>query len=479
MEIILKILIPILLIICSNSYSFDLSSVEQKQYKKDILNAIQRDEYLRPHFTYESSIANFAGEKQCIRIYYPNYRDYGLLKSRNSRAFKWAIDIHTKSDDVKRASELDALVKVKLLSKSMVSIEENSQQHSFIRYTLTNKGWGATNISFNGVFCFDLGMAKHLSIKSIKEFKAPYYLDIKETVYEATTIVGVSGASELPDWALDPDMRKNFPLINKLLSGYERKIMMIKDDGRWHEYIPPSVIKKMAKSGRSPSSNYYSREKPTIKKETLLKAFSFQEYLNPYWNCISLPGDSSNGVRVDKKFGSGKNYSVAIFDNKKRSKWDTKEAITKPYLEKLVRAGLLVSEHRNQIEGKKKDRGKFFSGTVYKVAQGYSHIFDEEKKCIYLGKGKVNVVDLHIIASNTRDRPHGPESVKYKYIMTFPEPPKWAQDLELQALWSDLKGALKYGKACAGTSGIDLAAITKYGNLEGSCWWAYDSVGEL
>lgn len=213
MEIIRKILLSILLFICSNSYAFEISSLETQLYKKDIFEAIQRDEYLRPHFTYESSIANLARKEQCIRIFYPDYRDYGALKSRNSRAFKWAIDIPTSSDDVKKISELDALADVKLLLKYTVSIKKNSKKQTFIRYSLTRKGWGATNISFNGTFCFDLGRAKHLSVKSVKEFKAPYYLDIKETVYEVTTIVGFSKASELPEWALHSNMREVFPLI--------------------------------------------------------------------------------------------------------------------------------------------------------------------------------------------------------------------------------------------------------------------------
>lgn len=254
---------------------------------------------------------------------------------------------------------------------------------------------------------------------------------------------------------------------------------MVKDNGRWHEYLPASKIKKMAKSGRSPSSNYYLKNEPTIKKELMLKAFSFQEHEHNQYSCIFLPGDSSNGVRVDRKFGGGNKYSVAIFDNKKRSKWDTKETITKPYLDKLVGAGLLISEYRNQIEGEKKERGKYFNGNVYNIAQEYSHIIDKERNCIYLGKGKVNVVDLDIIASNTWDNTHHRERVRYKYIMTFPEPPEWAKDLKLQSLWSDLQGALKYGKACAGTSQIDLKAITEKGRLSGSCWWAFDSVGEL
>lgn len=482
MEIIQKGFIFILLFICSNLYAFQLSSLEGELDKEDILKAIQRDEYLNNYFTNESAIAKFAQKKQCIRVYYPDYINYGVLKSKNRRAFKWAIDIPTKSDDIKTISELDALVKVKLLSKKTVSIKGNSNNQALTRYSLTNKGWGATNLSYNGTFCFYLGRAKHLSINSISKFKVPYYLNIKDTVYEVAVLVGLSDVSELPEWALHPDMREEFPLINKILSGYEKKIMMVNTNGLWHEYLAPSLIKKMAKYNRTPFSDYFQKNIPNTKKELFKKEIQHsatwqQEHGNPYWSCIPLPGDSSNGVEVDRKLGRGKKYSVAIFDNKKRSKWDTNETITKAYLENLVSYGLLMSEYRNQIEGKKKEQGQYFKGTVYKLAQEYNHIFDEKRNCIYLGKGKANIVDLQINASNTSDLFDGRESAKYKYIITFPTPPDWAKDEKLQSLWPDLQGALKYGIACAGQSKVE--DITEEGRLSGSCWWAFDSVGEL
>jgi hypothetical protein len=121
-----------------------------------------------------------------------------------------------------------------------------------------------------------------------------------------------------------------------------------------------------------------------------------------------------------------------------------------------------------------------FNGTVYRLAPEYKHIVDQERGCIYLGKGKVKVVDLDVLAVNTWDAiPNRKESVRYKYIMTFPNPPEWAKDRVLQAMWSDLDGALKYGKACEGWFEIDLTQKNKRGGGIGSCLWAYDSIGAL
>ncbi|ABI72853.1 hypothetical protein [Shewanella frigidimarina] len=478
MDVLQAFFVTIVLVLFSNIYAFGSSDMEFDSQKNDIFAAIKKDENLKPHFTYESSISNFVSEDQCIRI---NHNLHKGERQKSKRAFKWVIDVPTKgkisSKEAIGIKELNALVTVKLLSKKTVYIDIDSIKQKFNRYRLTVKGWKESV----GRDCFYLGKAKHLSVTKVKKIQVPISRDSKETLYKVTTIVGIAREQKLPDWANHQDVRQAFPLVDKLVKGYERIISMNKVNGQWAEYLSPSSVKRMAKSGRTKSSNYFNTNASITKKESMLDAFEIEEHRNKYWSCISLPGQSSNGVRVDKELKSSSqyNYSVAIFDNMKRSKLDDIEIKTKPYLERLVGAGLLTSHLQNGIEGNKKNRGKLFNGTVYQLSSNYNHIIDKNKGCIYLGKGKVNLVELKIIASNARGNHSLQEIVKYKYIMTYPEPPEWVKDPVLQSQWSDLKGALDYGLACDGTFEIDLTEERKMGAGSGSCWWAYDSVAEL
>lgn len=488
MKYIKNISVLILIFAWSNSYAFDSSVVGSKSQNEGILEAIQRDESLWPYFTYESSISNFANKIQCIRI---NHSLHKGGRQRSDRPFKWVIDVpiggeispKMKADIVK----LDALVAVEMLEKKHVTIKIDSKLQSFNRYRLTVKGWAGSTGSNKRKLCFYLGKAKHLSVIDVKKIEIPIGRGEKENVYQVIVQVGFPKGLKLPGWANDPEVRRAFPLIDKLVSGYERKILMEKKEGQWREYLSPSHFARMKKSGKGlgRSESYFTKNEPSTKRETMLEEFRFKEHRNRTWSCISLPGESSNGLKVDKKFDSGTKYSVAIYDNKVRSKWDHIETTTKPYLERLVVAGILASNREIGIKGEKKSVGKLFSGTVYRLVPEYQHIFDPKRGCIFLGKGKVNIVDLEIFVSNIRDNFLGEvyvtqrEYVTYKYIMTFPNPPEWAKDRVLQAWWSDLKGALKYGLACEGKFAIDLARERKMGVGSGSCWWAYDSVAKL
>ncbi len=460
------ILLAFLCFLCGSSYAFDAQ-------EEELLKAIQRDEYLKPHFTYESSIANFAQKEQCLQI--PHSLHKGEPQ-RNKNAFKWVIDVPVESSNsnyiTNNIVKLDALVIAGLISKELVTLEIESEIKRFIRYRLTVKGWEAQAGS-----CFTIGKARHLKVNRINKLEIPIGEGKKDTAYKVVVLVGFSDFLSLPEWTNHSEMRKAFPLINKLINGYEREILMKKESGHWHEYLSPEKLKRMAKSGSGRSESYYSKNQPKTNKDIILKAFLFDEHSHPAWSCISLPGESSNGqLRVDKILGTHKSYSVAIDDNSVREKWDTIESKTKPYLERLVDAGLLTSHTQDKIYVGKEGRGKYFSGTVYQISPSYSHIVDEKRGCIYLGKGVVNIVKLEILAGNTRNVPFGRESVRYKYIMKFPSPPEWAKDKVLQAAWSDLKGALEYGYACEGQFEIDLIKEYEGG---GRCWWAYNSLSEL
>lgn len=450
--------------------------------KENILKAIQKDEHLRPHFTYESSIAKFAKKNQCIEILqYAKWGNRmgadGMLKPTSYKGFKWAIDIPTASQDVKRISELDALVKVNLLSKSKMVIEDNSKKQPFYRYRLTVKGWVATKANSEGKLCFFLGRAKNISIKSVTKYDtSSIYINNKETRYEVTTIVGVSKESDLPRWATHPDMRKAFPLINELLLGYERKVFMFNDNGQWRQYLPDHVIKRMAKTGRSRSTKYHIKDTTTsAEKDAITEVLINNSYkYNRYRDCISLPEDGQGRIRLDKKIGSFDKYSVVIFDDKKRHKKDDTETKTKPYLDSLVSSGLLASTFQMGIKGGKYDNKQSYNGTVYTLAPEYQHIYDPKRRCIYLGEGKVRILDLETFTLDKRDLNSGSANVKYKSITTYPEAPEWTKDQALQSRWLDLKGALKYGKVCKGSYQVDLSKEDKVVTGHASCWWAYD-----
>ena len=477
MDVVKGFFVTILLTLSSNIYAFEESNMEFEDHKNDIFSAIKQDENLRPHFTYESSISKFASKDQCIRI---NHNLHKGERQKSKRAFKWVIDVPAEGKITGKEAigikELDALATVNLLSKKIVYIDIDSVKQKFNRYRLTLKGWRY----LVGRDCFYLGKAEHHSVISMNKQQVPINRDGQEVPYRVTTIVGLSDELKLPDWANHKDIRQAFPLIDKLVNGYELVIPMHKVNGKWVEYLSPSSIKRMAKSGRTRSTNYFNINAPATKKEHMLDAFEIEEHRNKYLSCISLPGQSSNGAQVDKKPKSGNpyDYNVVIFNNLQRSKWDNIETKTKPYLDRLVDAGLLTSHLQKGIEGNKKNRGSLFNGTVYQLNPNYNHIIDKERECIYLGKGKVNLVDLTIIASNARGNNSQQEIVKYKYIMTYPKPPEWAKDPALQSQWSDLKGALDHGLACDGTFEIDLTEERKMGTGSGSCWWAYNSVAE-
>ena len=130
----MKILQPTIVIIFSlilissckkegNNFDFGLKTNES-----EILEAIKRDEHLRPHFTYERSIANLAREEQKICI---NNELHKGERQKSMLPFKWVIDIP--ADDYKAEknkqgiAELDALTNASILSKDVVSSEINPE----------------------------------------------------------------------------------------------------------------------------------------------------------------------------------------------------------------------------------------------------------------------------------------------------------------------------------------------------------------
>lgn len=482
MKYLLMILIPVLLLIGVNIFVYDLSSLWGEESKEAIFEAIQKDEYLRPHYTYESSIANFASKNQCIRI--KRYLHKGEHQSSKTKLFNWVIDIPVSksiSNKTKQGiAELDALVAAELLSKEQVTLEVESIGHSFNRYRLTTKGWAESIIEKRKTICIYLGRAKHLSVKSIKESEVPISRTEKESAYEVTTIVGFPKNYIIPNWANHPDVKKAFPLIDQLIEGYEKKILMEKSFGQWREYLPPSKVKRMEKSGKGRSAKYLSRNEPTTTKEVMLEAITegFQEYApGGTLGCIRLPGEKTNTIMVDRNLtkDSKSNYSVAIYENRNRRKWDLVEIKTKPYLDRLVSAGLLESKPHAfvGVNKNKKDVGQHFEGTLYQLAPEYEYIFDQNKRCIYLGEAKMEIVKLDITVTKDTAHPLSPEIVNYKYIVTYPTPPDWVKDKALQAWWPELKGAIKYGKVCDGTRVIDFNKENKFGAY---CHWAFNSI---
>lgn len=487
----MKILKPATVIMCSlilissckkvgNNFDFGL-----KPNENAIFEAIKRDEHLLPHYTYESSIANFAGEEQsvCIRSKLKEDRHRSMLP------FKWVIDIP--ADDYKTEknkqgiAELDALSAANILSKNVVSSEINSQGQDAYRYRLTRSGWGETTDENRNGTCFLLGKASYLSIISVEKKEVPIGNGKNDTVYLVNSVVGFPKDFKLPDWANNLEVRKAFPVIDKLVNGYSKQVYMQKSFGQWREYLSLSDIERMEKSGQGRSERYSTEGTAATTKQFMIDSLmspSYQKRHDGGWSCISLPGQSSNGVKVDQDMSkkNGLKYSVAVYDNKERNRSDDTESKTLPLLQRLVSAGLLTSTQNTTLSGSGRDVGKIFSGTVFSLAPNYEHIIDKERNCVYLGPGEISIVDLQIIPDKTNNtqRPML-DTVKYKYISIHNKPPEWAKDPVLQYWWPDLKGALENGFACNGSFLIDLQRENHMGSGSGSCWWAYDSEGML
>jgi hypothetical protein len=217
----------ILILVWGNAFAFDLSFIGLKSQNQEILEAIQRDEYLAPNFTYESLISNFANKIQCFRI---NHSLHKGGRQRSDNALKWVIDVPVGGEVSTRKKEditkLDALVFVGLLEKERVSVENDSRLQSFDRYRLTVKGWAASTGRKKGKSCFYLGTAKHLSVIDVKKIEIPIGRGEKENAYQALVKVGFPKGYKLPDWAMNSKVRTAFPLIDKLVNGYERKVLM-------------------------------------------------------------------------------------------------------------------------------------------------------------------------------------------------------------------------------------------------------------
>lgn len=247
-------------------------------------------------------------------------------------------------------------------------------------------------------------------------------------------------------------------------------------NGQWRQYLPDSVIKKMAKTGRTRSIKYHIKDTTTSAEKNAITEVLINRSNkdNRHRGCISLPQDNQGGIRLDKKLGSYDKYSVAIFDDETRHKKDDTETKTKPYLDSLVSSGLLASTFKTGIKGGKYDNKQNHNGTVYTLAPAYQHIYDSKRRCIYLGEEKVRILDLETYTLDQRDTLAGDANVKFKSIITYPEPPEWAKDQTLQNKWLDLKGALKYGKVCKGAYQVDLSKEDKIVTGHGSCWWAFD-----
>lgn len=463
-----------------DGFNFGLISKENA-----IFEAIKRDEHLLTDNTYESSIANFAREEQQICI------QSGLHKGQKQKSilpFKWVIDVPVDGDkiekDIKGISELDALTAAELLSKELITLEINSQIQEINRYRLTRKGWAAATYDKRNGDCFYIGKASYLSIISVEKKDIPIGYGGNDTVYLVNVIAGFPKDFRVPDWANYIEVRKEFSVIDKLENGYATQVYMTNASGQWREYLSPSTIAKIEKAGHGRSENFSVEGTAATTKQFMIDSLKSPLYQKRHHrNCISLPGQSDNGVRVDQNMSAynGLKYSVAIYDNQERSFYDDTESTTLPLLKRLVNAGVLTSEHHSALPGNSRDTGRNFSGTVFSLAPEYENIIDKEKGCVYLGPVTIEIVDVQIIPAQTgsiQSRMQD-DAFKYKYIVMHTKPPEWAKDPVLQYWWPDLKGALENGMACSGHFIIDLKREHHIGAGVGSCWWAYDSKGML
>lgn len=468
-----------------NTEAFEFIDTLLESKEQAIFKAIKKEENLRPHYTYESQIANTVRKTQCLRV--PHGAHKGIRNSK-LRPFKWVIDIPREGGnnprDLEKIVKLNALVEVNLLSKEAIIAPIQGVDTAVNRYRLTHKGWAASTGKKNSGACFDLGKVQYLSVTSVENKEIRVSSSEKVTVDVAIVIVGFAPDHAIPEWASHPAIRKAFPIVTKLVEGEKKTLYMNQVNGQWREYLPPRSIKRMQKSGRGRSSTYVEPATSLADRKIFVDALHgpvYKERLSGNWGCIELPSNpSSKTGRVDNDLtnDNSRKYQVAIYDNQNRGAWDTAETITRPLLKRLESAGLLTSSYDASIPGRSNGKNVHNSGIIFALSPNYLHIIDKKRGCISLGSAEIEIIDIKVVDGGDNGTWARPDSARYKFIAKYPDPPAWAKDPVLQVWWPDLKNALKHGRACEGNIAVDLN--DKRGFREGpisSCWWAFNSVG--
>lgn len=418
-----------------------------------------------------------------------------MSKSREPMA--WHIDFYLNAapiskDREKQLRQLDALSKVGLLEKSKEKVTVNNEIKDVTRYSLTGKGWGASNYSRNSS-CFVYGTPRYLGINRFESSKAT---DNQTEIYIAYAKIGLESDDDLVPWATELEIQKEFPEVTKTVRWKEIPVALVHSEGKWIEYKSNSFKNVQNKNGKLTKQTDSESQMPDEMKrkinelnslppptvDEIKKLLQIQHGVgqkNPWPTPrIDLPGLGK--LPVDKIFtdkGSARSliphYSVAIYLNKERKAYDPIAIKTIPYLNTLERIGILTKHVGKNIPGTGKDEGKYFDAYIYELETSYKDKVVESYPIGFpLGESSVEFIDIQIAENNTRGYPGS--SVRYKLKVMYKDPPSWMKDPELLNEWEELRGVIKHGMACDGEFEFDRHDRHLYGGA-GSCWWAFNS----
>jgi hypothetical protein len=169
------------------------------------------------------------------------------------------------------------------------------------------------------------------------------------------------------------------------------------------------------------------------------------------------------------------NYSVAIFNDIERTKYDSVANKTIPYLNLLEEIGIM-QKHADLVYGKGKDAENLFSAYIYELSPQYQDLIHPRyTECFPLGDNSVEFVDIQIGEMISSVKPNTP--VHYKLKVLYKNPPSWMNNPDLLDRWDELRNTLEKGMACEGTLKIDMTKRQQAGG-NGTCWLAFDSYYE-
>lgn len=413
-------------------------------------------------------------------------------RSKSQNALAWHMDFFRDLPPAPARQtqllQLDALAKVGLLEKTQHVVVNGTESREVDRYRLSDKGWASSSGGRNDA-CFAYGETRYLGIKSFE----PKVMDSKSglDIYLVKGKTGLSSQNEIEAWARDPQIQAAFPEIGKRLAGEEFGALLVRGRGKWVDYqtllreqavrsnpemaqLPPMELSTEAKREMEMLGSLPAPTVEEVKK--LLRTANHDGEVDAFpSSCLYLPGQSQLPVDKDLSRRRPNQYAVAIFTNKTRTPYDQVAKKTIPYIERLEQLGVLV-KRTQQVQGEGKDAATLFEANVYElpaVLQTYATMLSPS--CLSLGAATVEFVDVQVTDKNLQGLPES--SFRYKLKVLYKNPPVWAKEPVLASQWDDLRGALERGKACSGQFGFDRKTRTSYGGA-GSCWWAYDSVGE-
>lgn len=413
-------------------------------------------------------------------------------RSRARRPMAWHLDYVKSGVATPRREaalrQLDALVGVGLLAKVDAAVEVDGIFQAVSRYRLTDKGWISSKYGDHPP-CFVYGQMHYLGVADATPAKANLPLDLDP--YEVRYITGQGSDGAVASWAEDPALRAAFPELERELENQERRLFVVKSEGKWIDYELWSR-QEVARKQMRPAREVTPEEEVALEErkrelaelaalpepdeeeivhlvEKLLGVGQERPWPAP---CVTLPG--TEGLPVDKDMSKTglADYAVAIFPERIRSRADRVVTKTVPYLNILESLGVVEKTLNKGVPGEGRLKGTTFDALVYRLTpQFVTYLSHDYPRCLPIGRPAVTILDIQI-----RDEPllgYPRTRIQYKARIHYQDPPAWSKDPMLLSHWPDLQGILNDGWACEGSREFDRKERRLPGG--GSCWWAFDS----